>query len=108
MRCGAAAGEIAVIGGADIYRQTLPLADRIVFTRVHLRPAGDATFPAIDPQIWTETGREDFAAGPHDDASFTVLVFDRVGANSCARNELSGFQGHAPRRRTPARRVVTG
>ncbi|MGE4257180.1 MAG: dihydrofolate reductase [Xanthobacteraceae bacterium] len=76
-------GEIAVIGGADIYRQTLPLADRIVFTRVHLRPAGETTFPAIDPQIWVETGREDFAAGPHDDASFTVQVFDRVGAAAC-------------------------
>jgi dihydrofolate reductase len=73
-------GEIAVIGGADIYRQTLPLADRIVFTRVHLRPAGDATFPALDPHVWSETGREDFAAGPHDDASFTVVVYDRVGA----------------------------
>jgi dihydrofolate reductase len=76
-------GEIAVIGGADIYRQTLPLADRIVFTRVHLRPAGDTMFPVIDPQIWVETGREDFAAGPHDDASFTVQVLDRVGALAC-------------------------
>jgi dihydrofolate reductase len=72
-------GEIAVIGGADIYGQTLPLADRIVFTRVHLRPGGDVTFPAIDPQIWTQTGHEDFAAGPNDDAPFTVQVFDRVG-----------------------------
>ena len=54
-----------------------------MFTRVHLRPAGDTTFPAIDPQIWIETGREDFAAGPHDDASFTVQVFDHVGAIAC-------------------------
>ena len=58
------AGEIAVIGGAEVYRQTLPVADRIVFTRVHLKPAGDTTFPSIDPQIWTETGRSEYAAGP--------------------------------------------
>jgi len=73
-------GEIAVIGGADVYRQTLPLADRIVFTQVHMQAAGDTSFPAIDPQIWKEAGREAFAAGPNDDASFTVVVFDRVGA----------------------------
>ena len=72
------AGEIAVIGGAEVYRQTLPMADRIVFTRVHLKPAGDTTFPSIDPRIWTETGRSEYAAGPDDDASFTVLVFDRT------------------------------
>ena len=71
-----------MIGGADIYRQTLPLADRIVFTRVHLQPAGDTTFPPIDPQVWIETGREDFAAGPHDDASFTVQMFDRAARKS--------------------------
>jgi dihydrofolate reductase len=75
------ADEIAVIGGADVYRQTLPLADRIVFTRVHLRPDGDATFPPVDPHVWTEIRHEDFAAGPQDDASFTVSVFDRTAKN---------------------------
>jgi dihydrofolate reductase len=72
------ADEIAVIGGADIYRQTLPMADRIVFTRVHLQPPGDSTFPLIDPGIWIESGRTEYAAGPQDDAPFTVLVFDRA------------------------------
>jgi dihydrofolate reductase len=76
------AAEIAVIGGADIYRQVLPSADRIVLTRVHAQPAGDATFPALDPKAWTEMSRESFDAGPHDDAAFTVLVFDRAGADA--------------------------
>ncbi len=49
------AGEIAVIGGADIYRQTMPVADRMVFTRVHLQPDGDTRFPSIDPTVWNET-----------------------------------------------------
>ena len=40
------ADEIAVVGGADIYAETMALADRLVITRVHLRPAGDTTFPA--------------------------------------------------------------
>ncbi len=79
------ADEIAVIGGADIYRQTLPMADRIVFTRVHLQPTGDSTFPLIDPGIWIENGRTEFAAGPQDDAPFTVLVFDRVAGGTSGK-----------------------
>ena len=72
--------EIAVIGGADVYRQALPLADRIVLTRVHLQSKGDSTFPPIDPNAWSEQSRTEHAAGPQDDAPFTVLVFDRTGA----------------------------
>src|SRR5262245_41722377 len=34
-------GEIMVAGGADIYAQTMPLADRLEITHVHARPAGD-------------------------------------------------------------------
>ena len=69
--------EIAVIGGADIYRQTMDRADRLVVTCVHLQPAGDATFPAIDPKTWREAGRSEHPAGPDDEAAFTVLVFER-------------------------------
>jgi dihydrofolate reductase len=72
--------EIVVIGGADLYRQTLPVADRLVITQVPLQPQGDATFPAIDRRIWKEVSRSEHPAGPGDDASFTVLVYERVGA----------------------------
>jgi dihydrofolate reductase len=74
------ATEIAVIGGADIYAQTMPAADRLVITRVHLRPDGDTTFPLIDPDVWQETERTERAAGPDDDASFTLLVYRRRAA----------------------------
>lgn len=73
--------EVAVIGGAAIYEQTLAVADRLVVTRVHLRPEGDATFPAIDPAIWQETERSEHPAGPGDDAGFTVLVYRRRHAD---------------------------
>ena len=46
------AAEIAVIGGADIYRQTLPLAAAVYLTRVELEVDGDAFFPALDAQQW--------------------------------------------------------
>src|SRR2546429_682375 len=46
------ADAIAVIGGAQIYAQTIERADRLVITRVHLHPAGDTKFPPIDSRIW--------------------------------------------------------
>ena len=51
------ADAIAVIGGADLYAQTMTLADRLVITRVHLQPAGDTVFPPIDPKVWREAER---------------------------------------------------
>jgi dihydrofolate reductase len=72
-----AAAEIAVIGGADIYAQTMPVADRLVITHVHLQPAGDTRFPAIDPALWQEVERTEHQAGAQDDAGFALLVYER-------------------------------
>ena len=45
-----------------------------------LQPQGDATFPAIDRRIWKEVSRSEHPAGLGDEASFTVLVYERMGA----------------------------
>ena len=71
------AEAIMVIGGADIYAQTLGLADRLEFTRVHAHPEGDATFPALDPAGWREVSRTDHTAGAGDEASFTIVTYER-------------------------------
>jgi dihydrofolate reductase len=52
--------EIAVIGGAEIYRLALPQADLVHLTEVHGQFAGDVTMPPFGPQ-WRETAREDHA-----------------------------------------------
>lgn len=72
--------EIAVIGGSDIFALMLPLADRVEFTRVHTRPAGDTTFPELPGAMWREAARRDFPASPQDDAPFTILTYERVKA----------------------------
>ncbi|MGZ5804827.1 MAG: dihydrofolate reductase [Xanthobacteraceae bacterium] len=72
--------EIAVIGGSDIFALTMPLADRIEFTRVHASPKGDTTFPELPAAMWREAARRDFPAGPNDDARFTILTYERVKA----------------------------
>ena len=76
------AAEIAVIGGADIYAQTMTAADRLVVTRVHLRPGGDTNFPSVDPNVWKEGERAEHRAGPHDEADFTIVVYERCAADA--------------------------
>jgi len=64
-----------VIGGAEIYKQALPLADKLYLTEVHAEVDGDTTFPEFDRDAWQEVAREDFAAaGPNPyDYSFLIL-----------------------------------
>ncbi|MFN0023759.1 MAG: dihydrofolate reductase [Parvularculaceae bacterium] len=70
--------EICVIGGAEIYAQTLPLASRIYLTEVEAEVEGDAHFPAIDPAEWSRraTGRAERSSRNEHSAAFFVL--DRV------------------------------
>ncbi|MBR0717027.1 dihydrofolate reductase [Bradyrhizobium liaoningense] len=68
--------EIAVIGGAEIYRQWLDSADRLEITEVHARPDGDTTFE-IDRAQWDEVARERHAAGPDDSADFSYVTYRR-------------------------------
>jgi len=54
--------EVCIIGGAEIYRLALPLADTLHVTRVHAVVDADTYFPVPDPQEWVEVGREEHAA----------------------------------------------
>jgi dihydrofolate reductase len=72
-----AAAAIVIGGGADIYSRTIDRAARLEITRVHAWPQGDTVFPDIDPAQWRETARQEFAAGPDDEAPFTTLTYER-------------------------------
>ena len=52
------APHVCVIGGADIWRQVLPMADRIELTEVHASPDGDAFVDAPDADMWQEVARD--------------------------------------------------
>lgn len=69
------APHIAVIGGAEIYRQFLPHADRIEWTEVAAEPDGDTCFPAFDRGEWAETAREEHPAdGRSPGFAFVTLL----------------------------------
>ena len=68
--------EIAVIGGAEIYRQWLDRADRLEITEVHARPDGDTHFD-VDTAEWDEVARIRHPAGPDDSADFSYVTYRR-------------------------------
>jgi dihydrofolate reductase len=65
-------GDVAVIGGAEIFAVFEPLADRVDLTEVRATPEGDAVVPEFDG--WPEVAREDHAAeGVRPSYSFVTL-----------------------------------
>jgi dihydrofolate reductase len=74
---GSEADSVTVAGGAEIYRQALPLADRLELTLVHTQPKGDALFPDWDHAAFVETRRESHPHGPADEHPFTFATFRR-------------------------------
>lgn len=72
------ASEIMVGGGAEIYRQAMPLADRLYITHVELEPAGDTLFPAIDPAHWRVIEEPQVARSDRDSAPFAIKLYGRA------------------------------
>jgi dihydrofolate reductase len=72
--------ELMVIGGAELYRQALPLADRIYLTRVHAEPEGNALFPALAPGEWREVSREPLPQDARDEHPCTLVILERTAS----------------------------
>lgn len=62
-KAGSVGSEVFVQGGAAVYAETLPVADRLLMTWVDAEPEGDTFFPAVDWADWDEVGREAFPGG---------------------------------------------
>lgn len=75
-------GEVCVIGGGEIYRQTLARTDRIYLTRVNADAVGDTTYPELASQEWQEVASEHHTEGPGDTANFDIVTLERVTSGS--------------------------
>ena len=71
-----AAEEAFVIGGADLYRQALPLAERVYLTEIDADFAGDAHFPELPAGEWMEISRQ--ARQEPSDFDFSFAVYQRT------------------------------
>ena len=73
--------EVMIIGGAEIYAQTLGRADRLYLTEVHLEVEGDAFFPEFDEAQWTEQSRHDVPP-EGETPGYSIRVLERQPASS--------------------------
>lgn len=69
--------EVFVIGGAQIYAEALPIADRFYLTRVHHAYEGDTSFPTWDESEWVLAESERFERGEKYEYPFTIEIYDR-------------------------------
>ncbi len=69
--------EIAIVGGASVYEQALPGADRIHLTVVHASVDGDARFPELDPGAWREVSRAKRAADAPNGFDLSFIELER-------------------------------
>lgn len=68
--------EIMIIGGGEIYTQSLPIIDRMYLTQVDATPDADAFFPEFDQKQWTPHIIAEHATADTQPA-FTIMQYDR-------------------------------
>jgi dihydrofolate reductase len=76
-RCMAGADAICIIGGGEIYRQAIGLADRMHVTEVQARPDGDTLFPAIEGRDWEIVSSEEVGEGEKDSHPTRHIIYRR-------------------------------
>jgi dihydrofolate reductase len=70
--------EAMIIGGANLYRQTLENADRLYLTLVKAEPEGDTWFPEIELQQWREIERRAHTADESNEFDYDFVVLERA------------------------------
>jgi len=69
--------EVFIVGGAELYKQSLPLATKVLLTRVHTELVGDAYFPSLNPSEWTLTSAQKHEKDDKHKFDFTFEVWER-------------------------------
>ncbi len=69
--------EIFIIGGGEIYKQSMDIADRIYMTRVHAKLEGDTFFPVIDEKKWQLVEQVDFAVDEKHVYSYSFQTWEK-------------------------------
>ncbi len=69
--------EIFIIGGGSIYRQFMPVADRLYITHIHKKTSADIFFPNIDPDLWEPIEKEEHSKDENSDIPYTYVIYQR-------------------------------
>lgn len=72
------AKEIFIIGGGEIFKQTMDKVDRIYLTRVHTTVEGDTSYPELDESKWKLVKEESHPADEKNNYPYTFEVWEKV------------------------------
>ena len=67
-----------IIGGGEIYKQSMEIADIIYITRVHAQLEGDTFFPEIDESKWKLTSNQDFVADEKHAYNYSFQIWKKI------------------------------
>ncbi len=70
--------EVFVAGGAQIYQQVLPRADRLYLTSIHEDFEGDTNFPDFEKSDWDLISEESYAPDEKNPYPYTFLIYERL------------------------------
>lgn len=70
-------GEVMVMGGATLYEQLLPVADRLYVTLLEAEFEGNIYFPEIDDKDWLEVSREDIHPSEDIPFQYSFIILER-------------------------------
>ncbi len=73
------AKEIFIIGGGEIFKQTLTIINRIYLTRVHTTLEGDTSYPQFDTSEWKLIKEDSFPSDEKNNYPYTFEVWERIG-----------------------------
>ncbi|MEL7121928.1 MAG: dihydrofolate reductase, partial [Bacteroidota bacterium] len=74
--------EVFIIGGGEIYEQSMKYWDRIYITVVDVTLEGDAFFPALNEQEWELVSEKQHQADEKNDYDYCFQVFERIAGQS--------------------------
>lgn len=70
--------EAFIIGGGEIYRQSMKYCDRIYLTEIDIEPEGDVFFPEMDAAEWALSSSEAHPADEKNEWAYTFKVYERI------------------------------
>jgi len=86
--------EVMIIGGGQLYRQALPLADRLILTLVDCEPEADTWFPEWQHSEWRQTSLRSESADERNPYAYQVIEWIRM--DSCGISPAPGTKPSGP------------
>jgi len=70
--------EVMIIGGGQLYKLALPLAERMVLTLIDIEPEADTWFPEWDDQTWSQTSETKYPADDSNPLAYRIIELSRT------------------------------